>query len=874
MSDVSMRIMLSVAGTSAVSTAMQSVGKSLSGLSSKFGSWGPRLAVAGEAALGVSMAVGAIGIAAVSTASQFQTAMLANEAHAGLAASQVQNVNNALLQMGPAVGQGPTQLAQALYPILSGFSGISNQAAKTQVSLAELKDAAMSVAGTTANVTTVSNAATAAFNAFGLATNNATTNTARMNSLFDTMNATVSAGNMQWSDYANVVGKLSVSSRAAGVSFIEANSALADLTNSGYSARLASTYLGNTFTDLYLKTATTAKNAKSLGLSFNETKYQGMDLAGKIAYLNQVTGGNQSELLKLLNGNSVALKTFDALSNTIGTYKGNLQSLGHAQGTTAQDFQTASQGFGFSMQKLKAFGQSLLITIGTPLLNAITGIVNAVIPAATAFVNWATHSKTLQSILHSLGTAFSTLGGWVKQVAQFFEHNAAAMTALKVVGIAFLGAFMGLMIAGFVALAIAAGSAAIGVIAATWPFLAIGAAIALVIAVVVLLVQHWGQLVSFFQGVWNNIVNFFRTHIALIIAIVTGPLGALVVLIVTHWNQIKTFFAQLWHDITTSVGNFFSMIGTLVQNGLQAILNFFLAPFRAIGALFEWLYAHNIYFQRLVDAIRKIIGDVIAFLKRVWTNIVNEITGLWHGLVNTATNVWNTITGAIHTAWNAVVGVVTSVWQKISGVFTNAWTNYVSKPVSTLWSNVTGAFGNAWNTISQKLSSLWSSISGWFGNLASQAIQWGANLISGFLKGVQNALGGIGKTLGNVGSSIASYLGFHSPTKEGPGREADQWAPNLMKMYAQGLQAGIPQLQASLNMVMRPVVGTLTGGVVPTSGVARPSTNITHAPVITINLSTMARSQSEVRNMVDLVEQELGRRMRSQTPSYNSGNIF
>ena len=381
MADVPLRILMSVAGGNALSGQLAQLASSL----------GPGGIIAG--------ALIGLGTVAVQSGAAFQNAMLQNEAHAGLAASQVQTVNQALLAMGPAVGQGPTQLAQALYPILSGFSGIQDQSAKTQVSLAELKLAAESVVGTTTSVTTVSNAATAAFNAYGMATNDAATNTSRMTSLFDIMNSTVSAGNMQWSSYAEVIGKLSVSSRAAGVSFVQANAALADLTNQGYSAQLASTYLGNTFTDLFLKTDNTAKAAAKLGLSFDEAKYKGLDLAGKIAYLNQVTGGNQSELLKLLNGNSVALKTFDALSNSIGVYKGNLDALNHSQGATQQAFDKASSGFSASMQKLGAAGQSLMISLGTLLLPVLTDLVTAITPVVTDIAGWvAANDQVTQSI--------------------------------------------------------------------------------------------------------------------------------------------------------------------------------------------------------------------------------------------------------------------------------------------------------------------------------------------------------------------------------------------------------------------------------------------------------------------------------------------
>lgn len=292
MSDIPMRILLSAIGGAGVISMVQNIGNSLS----QNGLGGALLGV-GAAAVGMTAA---LGVQAVQAAGNFQGAMDLNVAHAGLAANQVNSVSQAVLNMAPALGQMPDALAKALYPVLSSFSGISDQSAKAQISLIELKDAGMSVAGTTTDVTSVTNAASAAFNAYGLSTNDTATNTARMNNLFDVMNNTVSAGNMQWNTYATMIGKLSVASHGAGVGFNEENAALADLTNQGFSAQLAGTYLSNTFNDLYTKADNLQKNAKKLGISFDETKYKSMDFAGRIEYLGQVTDNNQSSLLKLM----------------------------------------------------------------------------------------------------------------------------------------------------------------------------------------------------------------------------------------------------------------------------------------------------------------------------------------------------------------------------------------------------------------------------------------------------------------------------------------------------------------------------------------------------------------------------------------------
>lgn len=52
-----------------------------------------------------------------------------------------------------------------------------------------------------------------------------------------------------------------------------------------------------------------------------------------------------------------------------------------------------------------------------------------------------------------------------------------------------------------------------------------------------------------------------------------------------------------------------------------------------------------------------------------------------------------------------------------------------------------------------------------------------------------------------MGNTVKGWLGFSSPTKEGPGRYADEWAPNLMKMYSEGILSNVNKVQSAAGAV-------------------------------------------------------------------------
>ncbi len=662
MADVNLRILLSAVGGGAVTSVIGDIARSL-------GKGG-----LGGALVGIGVAAGAaaigIGVASVDAASKFQEAMLSLVAHAGLAQSQFNNVSQGVMQMATVVGRSPTELAQALYPILSSFSGISNQSAKTALSLATLKLSMETVAGTTVDGTQVAQAAVGTFNALGLSTNNAATNTARMTSLMDIMDKTVQLGNMQWDQYKNVISKLAVSIQGTGISFNEASAALSEMTNEGFSAQRAQTYLSNTFTTIAIKTDALATHAKKLGISFDESKYGPMTLAEKIQYLNQITDGNKQKLLALMGNNSTALKTFNALSTGLSGYNSNLQALNHSQGALASSFSTASQGFGFAMSKAKAAVDVVLIKIGTALLPILTKLVNAVVPIITKFGDWLVKSGVLQGALNLLVGIFSGLASAVSNVVGFFSQNQWAMDALVAVLVTAAGIIGGVLIPVLVGWAIAQWAVVAPLLMTALPFILIGLAIAAVIFIVILLIQHWKQVEQFALMIWGHIVQFFKDDVVAPIGNLFNQLGTKIHGII---QGIGNFFSGLGttaHNVVTSVGNGFSALGTKAHGIWDGARN-------KAGSFFSWLgtQGHNVTtgvggaFSWLGTQVHDKINDIGKFFSWLGTqghNLLQTMQNITGGIGQAFQNAGKWIGDKINTAMQAVKNAINWVIRGIN----------------------------------------------------------------------------------------------------------------------------------------------------------------------------------------------------------------
>jgi hypothetical protein len=125
-------------------------------------------------------------------------------------------------------------------------------------------------------------------------------------------------------------------------------------------------------------------------------------------------------------------------------------------------------------------------------------------------------------------------------------------------------------------------------LAATWPILAIIAAVALLAGGVYLLIKNWDSVAGFFSGLWDNVKGAFSAAWDWIKNLLFGTsdwiLGAVAIfmpivgipaLIRKHWDAIKQFFVNLWNDPKATIMGFIDWVGSKVEA--------LVAPFKIVG---------------------------------------------------------------------------------------------------------------------------------------------------------------------------------------------------------------------------------------------------------------------------------------------------
>lgn len=210
--------------------------------------------------------------------------------------------------------------------------------------------------------------------------------------------------------------------------------------------------------------------------------------------------------------------------------------------------------------------------------------------------------------------------------------------------------------------------------------------------------------------------------------------------------------------------------------------------------------------QGLINGIKELVDKVV----EIFTDIKNKMSEVWDNAKKKTEEVWNAIkTFLIEKIWNPIKNTAQNIWEGIKKVILDpiqsAWTK-----LKEIWDKIKGYILKKWNEIKEGISSMkdklinavlepFKIVDGKIKGIIGNAKNWGKNLIGNFTDGIKSMVGKVKDAASNVAGAVKDRIGFHSPTKEGPGSDADKWMPNMMQMFADGIQDNIYEVSTAVS---------------------------------------------------------------------------
>jgi phage-related protein len=362
---------------------------------------------------------------------------------------------------------------------------------------------------------------------------------------------------------------------------------------------------------------------------------------------------------------------------------------------------------------------------------------------------------------------------------------------------------------------------------------------------------------------FNGLMTAFKyVRIAMLALMEGNPIGwiitigvavvALATLIVTHWTQIKNFLLGVWKAvkadaeaawkaITSTLSSVWNGIKTAATAAWNGIKDFFVAWWNILKTVF---YTAILALYLLLTGQWGKIGELF---RAAGAKIHSIMSSFWTQLKSLFGSAVSSLISTIERWFNNTV----RWFERLPG--------RVGAAVRSMWSAIHSAFSSGISAAESAISHLISSIGSFFASLPGRALQWGRNMVSGFISGITSMVGAVGNAVHGLIQRAAAFIGFHSPSKEGEGQHIVEWGTNMVKGFIDGINLALPQLHDTMAKVIAPpstlqfannVHSMITGNTAtpqPTTASQQPTQH-----VVNIHNNVPAIGQVVVRNDQDI----------------------
>ena len=730
---------------------------------------GNSIAGAGKKMMGVTTVIGGVGVAAVKTAADFDSAMSQVAAVSGATGKDFDALRNKAREMGAKTKFSATEAAEAMnYMAMAGW--------KTEDMLDGIEGVMNLAAASGEDLAATSDIVTDALTAFGLsakdsghfadilaaASSNANTNVSMMGETFKYCAPIAGALGFSAEDTAEAIGLMA----NAGIKSSQAGTALRTIMNNlAGDVKISGKAIGD------VTIATT--NADSSMRDLSDI------LADCRSAFGNLTESEKAQAAESLVGKN-AMSGFLALMNAGEDDIAKLSSaIDNCDGSAEKMAMTMQDNLAGQLTILKSQLQELAISFGDILMPAIRSIVSKLqgfvdklngMDEGTkrTIVTIALLVASIGPLLVIIGTAISKIGvamqGVVKLANCISKLKVSVQGGTGVLGK--LGAALGgisapvLAVVAVIAVLVAAfvhlwktNEGFRDAIIGTWNRIkdtisgfcqgivdrlnALGFQFTDIVDVLKTVWDGFCQVLApIFEGVFNNIANILST----VTGVITGILDVFIGIFTGNWSQawtgVKEIFSSIWNGISSFFTNILNVIkgvadvvlgwfGTSWNEVWTNIKTFFEGIWNGIATFFttKWETLKNIVTVGImaIGSILSAAFDIITLPFRfIWENCKEIIISVWdaikskvstviHAVASVISTVMNAIKTVFSTVWNAIKTVVTTVVNAIKSVVTTVF-NAIKSTATTVWNAIKAAVTTPVNAIKSTVTTVFNSV--------------------------------------------------------------------------------------------------------------------------------------------------------------------
>lgn len=288
-------------------------------------------------------------------------------------------------------------------------------------------------------------------------------------------------------------------------------------------------------------------------------------------------------------------------------------------------------------------------------------------------------------LLATIGSAFSAIAGTILSIVNFVKMLKDGFSwineILMVIGVAL--ATIGAILAGVAEL----------------PAVIVGAIVAAVATIVVVIKDNWNAICELFStvGEWFNgnviepVVSFFKDM----------------------WKTISGFFGSLWKDIVTVWQGASKWFSSTV---IEPIVSFFKGFATRAQQIFQgvwiiiqaiWIVASSWFNNNVITPISNLFNFLKTFIQTTIQTAKDFVFSTWQGVaswfsgtvIQPISNFFNMLKAGITSALSVAKNFVISTWQSVAGWFNGNVISPITNCFNIMKNGITNAFNYVWSSI-------------------------------------------------------------------------------------------------------------------------------------------------------------------------------
>lgn len=263
------------------------------------------------------------------------------------------------------------------------------------------------------------------------------------------------------------------------------------------------------------------------------------------------------------------------------------------------------------------------------------------------------------------------------------------------------------------------------------------------------------------------------------IALIVAAIGPVLLIIGKVIGAIGT--------IVSAIGTVTSIIGTLMTSigGLSGAITLLTSPVTIVIAAIAALVAAFVYFYNTNEEFRNSVNALVEQVKSIIGGLIEQITAWFKEHETEIKAIIEVVKTIILTGLQNIVTAISTALDVLSLIF-KAFDAIMQGDWRTALEYLKSAARSAVNGVTQIFKNLGSMLNSIFKDIISKFKQWGKDMIDNLVNGIKDKIDTVKDAIKNVADVIKSYIHFSVPDV-GPLADADTYAPDMMKLFAQGI---------------------------------------------------------------------------------------